>query len=39
MLWDMSDFSLNTHSVDYEYAGFNYRGYDIANHFCEWMVS
>ncbi|KAJ1793487.1 hypothetical protein LPJ59_004718 [Coemansia sp. RSA 2399] len=24
--------------VDYEYAGYNYRGYDIANHFCEWMV-
>ncbi|KAI9019671.1 kinase-like domain-containing protein [Hyaloraphidium curvatum] len=23
--------------VDYEYAGFNMRGYDIANHFCEWM--
>ncbi|KAJ1892502.1 hypothetical protein LPJ81_005548 [Coemansia sp. IMI 209127] len=23
--------------VDYEYAGYNYRGYDIANHFCEWM--
>ncbi|KAJ1662986.1 hypothetical protein IW140_004713 [Coemansia sp. RSA 1813] len=24
--------------VDFEFAGHNYRGYDIANHFCEWMV-
>ncbi|KAJ2868135.1 hypothetical protein GGI22_000899 [Coemansia erecta] len=24
--------------VDFEYAGYNYRGFDIANHFCEWMV-
>ncbi|KAJ1826698.1 hypothetical protein LPJ56_002050, partial [Coemansia sp. RSA 2599] len=24
--------------VDFEYAGYNYRGYDIANHFCEWMA-
>ncbi|KAI8821355.1 kinase-like domain-containing protein [Fimicolochytrium jonesii] len=24
--------------VDYEYAGINYRGYDIANHFCEWAA-
>lgn len=23
--------------VDFEYAGFNPRGYDLANHFCEWM--
>ncbi|KAJ1950961.1 hypothetical protein EC988_004196 [Linderina pennispora] len=23
--------------VDFEYAGYNYRGFDIANHFCEWM--
>ncbi|KAI8140463.1 kinase-like domain-containing protein [Fennellomyces sp. T-0311] len=23
--------------VDFEYAGYNPRGYDIANHFCEWM--
>ncbi|KAG0164679.1 hypothetical protein DFQ28_009585 [Apophysomyces sp. BC1034] len=23
--------------VDFEYAGHNTRGYDIANHFCEWM--
>jgi thiamine kinase-like enzyme len=22
--------------VDFEYAGYNPRGYDIANHFCEW---
>ncbi|KAJ1966218.1 hypothetical protein GGI12_000240 [Dipsacomyces acuminosporus] len=24
--------------VDFEYAGYNYRGFDIANHFCEWMT-
>jgi thiamine kinase-like enzyme len=24
--------------VDYEYAGFNYRGFDIANHYCEWAM-
>ena len=23
-------------AVDYEYAGFNTRAYDIANHWCEW---
>uniref|UniRef100_F1L5C7 ethanolamine kinase n=1 Tax=Ascaris suum TaxID=6253 RepID=F1L5C7_ASCSU len=22
--------------IDYEYAGFNYQGFDIANHFCEY---
>jgi len=24
--------------IDYEYAGFNPRGFDIGNHFCEWMA-
>ncbi|KAI9502316.1 hypothetical protein GGI25_006137 [Coemansia spiralis] len=24
--------------VDFEYAGYNYRGFDIANHFCEWTA-
>ncbi|RIA90801.1 kinase-like domain-containing protein [Glomus cerebriforme] len=23
--------------VDFEYAGYNYAAFDIANHFCEWM--
>ncbi|KAG1470693.1 hypothetical protein G6F56_002531 [Rhizopus delemar] len=23
--------------IDFEYAGYNPRGYDLANHFCEWM--
>ncbi|KAJ2555428.1 hypothetical protein EV175_002269 [Coemansia sp. RSA 1933] len=23
--------------VDYEFSGYGYRGFDIANHFCEWM--
>lgn len=22
--------------IDFEYCGYNYRGYDIANHFNEW---
>jgi len=22
--------------IDYEYASYNYRAFDIANHFCEW---
>ncbi|GAA5800996.1 kinase-like domain-containing protein [Helicostylum pulchrum] len=22
--------------VDFEYAGYNPRGYDLSNHFCEW---
>ncbi|CAG8572607.1 11360_t:CDS:2, partial [Paraglomus brasilianum] len=25
--------------VDYEYSGYNYRGFDIANHFCEWTYN
>mmetsp|Transcript_32328 Transcript_32328/g.64896 ORF Transcript_32328/g.64896 Transcript_32328/m.64896 type:complete len:193 (+) Transcript_32328:157-735(+) len=24
------------HLVDFEYGGFNFRGFDIANHFNEW---
>ncbi|GAA5799855.1 kinase-like domain-containing protein [Helicostylum pulchrum] len=23
--------------IDFEYAGYNPRGFDIVNHFCEWM--
>uniref|UniRef100_F7BIE6 ethanolamine kinase n=1 Tax=Equus caballus TaxID=9796 RepID=F7BIE6_HORSE len=23
--------------VDFEYSSYNYRGFDIANHFCEWV--
>lgn len=22
--------------IDYEYSCYNYRGFDIGNHFCEW---
>ncbi|KAJ2540483.1 hypothetical protein EV175_006228 [Coemansia sp. RSA 1933] len=25
--------------TDYEYAGYNYRGFDIANHFFTWMYN
>lgn len=24
--------------IDYEYAGYNPRGFDLGNHFCEWMA-
>ncbi|CAN0194423.1 unnamed protein product, partial [Hapterophycus canaliculatus] len=24
--------------IDYEYSGHNPRGFDIGNHFCEWMA-
>lgn len=23
--------------IDFEYSCYNYRGFDIGNHFCEWM--
>ncbi|NXX59958.1 CHKB kinase, partial [Scopus umbretta] len=23
--------------IDFEYSGYNYRGFDIGNHFCEWV--
>ena len=23
--------------IDYEFCGYNYRGYDLANHLCEWV--
>lgn len=22
--------------IDFEYSGYNYRGFDLGNHFCEW---
>ncbi len=25
--------------VDFEYAGYNFRGFDLANHFCEWQFN
>jgi choline/ethanolamine kinase len=25
--------------IDFEYASYNYRGFDIANHFCEWCYN
>ena len=27
----------SVHFIDFEYGGYNYRGYDIANHFCEFV--
>jgi len=29
----------DTAFVDFEYGGYNPRGYDIANHFCEWKAN
>ena len=23
--------------IDYEFSSYNYRGFDLANHFNEWM--
>jgi choline/ethanolamine kinase len=23
--------------IDFEYSAYNYRGFDFANHMCEWM--
>ena len=25
--------------IDYEYGSYNYRGFDLGNHFCEWMFN
>lgn len=32
------DSTISLAVIDYEYAGYNYRGYDIANYFCECYV-
>ena len=32
----MTDGSNELVIVDFEYSGYNYRGFDLANHFCEW---
>lgn len=29
--------NLNLTLIDFEYCSYNYRSFDIANHFCEWM--
>lgn len=31
---DVEDNSAEVRLIDYEYAAYNYRGYDLANHFC-----
>ncbi|XP_074759723.1 choline/ethanolamine kinase isoform X3 [Athene noctua] len=25
--------------IDFEYSSYNYRGFDIGNHFCEWVYN
>ncbi|KAJ2481917.1 hypothetical protein IWW56_001410 [Coemansia sp. RSA 2131] len=32
----MSESRTRVSFIDYEYANYNYRGFDIANHFCEY---
>ncbi|CAG8672130.1 9512_t:CDS:2, partial [Paraglomus occultum] len=32
----LTDGSNKLEIVDFEYSGYNYRGFDLANHFCEW---
>jgi len=34
----MLDGKNTLHAIDFEYGGYNFRSYDIANHFCEWVV-
>lgn len=44
VLSDQSQFSaeMNTEPelmiIDFEYCAYNYRGFDLANHFIEWMI-
>ncbi|CAM9741058.1 unnamed protein product, partial [Choristocarpus tenellus] len=26
------------HLIDFEFAAYNPRGFDVGNHFCEWMA-
>lgn len=33
---DESSLDENLVFIDFEYCAYNYRGFDIANHFCEW---
>mmetsp|Transcript_48468 Transcript_48468/g.125744 ORF Transcript_48468/g.125744 Transcript_48468/m.125744 type:complete len:373 (-) Transcript_48468:543-1661(-) len=36
LVFDEDDSPSDVRIIDYEYAGFNPRAYDIANHFCEY---
>ncbi|XP_031632380.1 choline/ethanolamine kinase isoform X2 [Contarinia nasturtii] len=44
LLSDQSQFSAETNNepelmiIDFEYCAYNYRGFDLANHFIEWMM-
>ena len=33
---DVTDDVNNLTLIDFDYSKYNYRGYDIANHFCEF---
>ncbi|XP_037913443.1 choline/ethanolamine kinase isoform X3 [Hermetia illucens] len=35
---DEEDCDLELIIIDYEYCAYNYRGFDIANHFVEWTI-
>ncbi|XP_055305716.1 choline/ethanolamine kinase isoform X3 [Sitodiplosis mosellana] len=44
LLSDQSQFSAEANNepelmiIDFEYCAYNYRGFDLANHFIEWMI-
>lgn len=44
VLSDQSQFFAETSNepelmiIDFEYCAYNYRGFDLANHFIEWMI-
>ncbi|XP_065321844.1 choline/ethanolamine kinase-like isoform X2 [Gordionus sp. m RMFG-2023] len=33
-----TDVEIKLDFIDYEYSAYTYRGFDIANHFCEWTM-
>lgn len=35
---DAADSSPGVSLIDFEYSGYNPRGFDVGNHFCEWMA-
>ncbi|XP_068675062.1 choline kinase alpha-like isoform X1 [Montipora foliosa] len=32
-----NDEEIELRLIDFEYSAYNYRAFDLANHFCEWM--
>jgi len=38
LLTKRSDRNNPVQMIDFEYSAYNYRGFDLGNHFCEWML-